>query len=306
MKPLVGMMVGLTLLLTACPATPLPAPANTLDVILGGVVSAPVVISDALTDAVLFDGTIENSRTFGNFKAGTVVRVDGRPVTGYDAPAVHYVNVTAKSTVTLTYKQSASPSPLPHIPTGNVRGTVRLALGTPPVGADSDAIGKTIFYGYSTRGGYEVSIGSVDSQLKFDMILSEDPAIASDSMGTVVDSMTRGCTITVRTISDPAARISPLGNGNDGSFSLYSSNPTIELPLHAVVSETNRTPVELVYADRPVTTTLAAQCGTGALNLDLRLNQGWNVVEHAAGQGVGGQVNLKSSAVSPLDLLLTP
>ncbi|MFC3833225.1 MULTISPECIES: hypothetical protein [Deinococcus] len=302
MKPLSGVAVGLSILLTACPASPAPVPMSRLDVKISGVASAPVVITDSITSAVVFDGTIEGSKTFEALAAGRALRVDGHPVVGYNTPEPQYVTVTSTTAVTLTY--TLTPAPVPKPPIGNVRGTVRLSLGTPPA-PDSGAVGWTVFYGYSTRGAFQVSPGTVNTQLGFDMVLNEDAGIASAGVGTVVDALTLGCTVTARAISDPAARISPIGAQNDGAFSLYTPGAA-ELPLYAVVSETDRTRTELVYADRPVTATVKAQCSGAAVTVNLQLTRGWNVVAHGSGHGVAGQVNLTSSGMSPLNLLLIP
>lgn len=100
-------MLGLTVLLTACPGqTPPTSTAHTLTVKVEGIASAPVIVTNTTTNTQIFSGAVEGSKTFGDLKAGDVFRVEGRAVNGYTAPAAQTVTLNGDRAVTLPYTQA--------------------------------------------------------------------------------------------------------------------------------------------------------------------------------------------------------
>ncbi|WP_019009860.1 hypothetical protein [Deinococcus aquatilis] len=98
-----GAMLGLTVLLTACPGPTPPAPTFDLTVALAGVSSAPVTVTNTTTNTELFKGTLDASKTFAGLTANDVLKVEGGNVSGYNTPAAQTVTLDASKTVTLSY-----------------------------------------------------------------------------------------------------------------------------------------------------------------------------------------------------------
>lgn len=119
-----GAMLGLTVLLTACPGNPPPTPTHSLTVKLEGVPSAPVTVINTTTKAQVFSGTVEGSKTFSGVKAGDVLEIKGSAVNGYTAPAAQTVTLDANKTVTLAYTAApvAPPAPTLHTLTVKLEG----------------------------------------------------------------------------------------------------------------------------------------------------------------------------------------
>ncbi|MBB5233096.1 hypothetical protein [Deinococcus budaensis] len=168
-------MLGLTVLLTACPG-PInepprpPAPTtHSLTVKLGGVPSAPVTITNTTTKTQVFSGTLEGGKTFGDLKAGDVFEVTGAAVNGYTAPATQTVTLDANKTVTLAYAAApvTPPAPTLHTLTVKLEGT-----GSAPVTVTNETTKIQVFSGFvegsktleNLKAGdvFRVEAGSVD------------------------------------------------------------------------------------------------------------------------------------------------
>ncbi|THF69670.1 hypothetical protein E7T06_11050 [Deinococcus sp. Arct2-2] len=135
-----GAMLGLTVLLTACPGDITPTPTFDLKVALAGVSSAPVTVTNTTTGAELFKGTLDASKTFAGLTANDVLKVEGGNVAGYTTPVAQTVTLDASKTVTLTY---AKPTPAP-----NYDLTVNLSgVSSAPVTVTNTATNAEVFKG---------------------------------------------------------------------------------------------------------------------------------------------------------------
>ncbi|MFB9995523.1 Ig-like domain-containing protein [Deinococcus oregonensis] len=145
-----GAMLGLTVLLTACPGVTPPATTFDLTVALTGVTSAPITVTNTTTGAELFKGTLDASKTFTGLTANDALKVEGGAVNGYTAPAAQTVTLDASKTVTLAYiKVTPAPdvtapqlalSATPTTITGS--GTVQLTA----TASDNVGVTKVSFY----------------------------------------------------------------------------------------------------------------------------------------------------------------
>ncbi|UQN06187.1 hypothetical protein [Deinococcus sp. QL22] len=135
-----GAMLGLTVLLTACPGDVTPAPTFDLTVALAGVSSAPVTVTNTATGAELFKGTLDATKTFTGLTAYDVLKVEGGNVTDHTTPAAQTVTLDASKTVTLTY---AKPTPAPTYDlTVNLSG-----VASAPVTVTNTATNTEVFRG---------------------------------------------------------------------------------------------------------------------------------------------------------------
>ncbi|MCP2013656.1 hypothetical protein L1280_000784 [Deinococcus sp. HSC-46F16] len=115
--PLSSALLGLTVLLTACPGPvqerPEPSPTTyTLTLKVEGVPQAPVTILNDATKAEAFGGSVAGSKTL-TLKARDVFRVEGGAVDGFTAPTAQVVTLDGNKTVTLTYTAKTPPTPVP-------------------------------------------------------------------------------------------------------------------------------------------------------------------------------------------------
>ncbi|MFB9995524.1 beta strand repeat-containing protein [Deinococcus oregonensis] len=104
-----GAMLGLTVLLTACPGVTPPMSFD-LTVTLEGVTSAPVTVTNTTTGIELFKGTLDTSKTFTGLTANDVFKVESGAVNGYTSPAAQTITLDASKTATLAYIK-ATPAP---------------------------------------------------------------------------------------------------------------------------------------------------------------------------------------------------
>lgn len=109
-----GAMLGLTVLLTACPSStgqgPQPPATSTysLTVKVEGVAGAPVTVTNTSTNTPVYSGTVEGSKTFGGLKAGSVLKVEGGAVNGYAAPAAQTVTLSGDRVAALSYTRTGN------------------------------------------------------------------------------------------------------------------------------------------------------------------------------------------------------
>lgn len=162
-------MLGLTVLLTACPGATPPPVTHSLTVKLGGVPSAPVTVINTTTKAQVFSGTLEGSKTFSGLRAGDTLEVKGGAVNGFEAPDAQTVTLDASKTVTLAYTAAPSEPPAPtlHTLTVKLEGT-----GSAPVTVTNETTKAQVFSGpvegsktfENLRAGdvFRVEAGSVD------------------------------------------------------------------------------------------------------------------------------------------------
>ncbi|ANE43738.1 hypothetical protein [Deinococcus puniceus] len=135
-----GAMLGLTVLLTACPGVTPPVTTFDLTVALAGVSSAPVTVINTTTGAELFKGTLDASKTFAGLTANDVLKIEGGNVAGYTTPAAQTVTLDASKTVTLTY---VKPTPAPTYDlTVNLSG-----VSSAPVTVTNTATNAEVFKG---------------------------------------------------------------------------------------------------------------------------------------------------------------
>lgn len=226
-----------------------PPTTHSLTVKLDGVASAPVTVMNTTTNASVFSGTLEGSKTFASLKAGDVFKVEGGAVNGYTTPGAQTVTLDADKTVTLGYESTPTPTALnlariQGMLPGWTFGAAALGVYFSLSGTVVDATSPTI-----------TSTGRVDSGLP-----------TPGRLGSFLE----GCTFNgERSTLDFGAELPEIL-----AFSRQSDF------LGTVTEQTSDgRPVTRLYSDTNATFTGTATCGTTELDLRLNLTRGWNAVQ---------------------------
>ncbi|MPY65551.1 SMP-30/gluconolactonase/LRE family protein [Deinococcus sp. SDU3-2] len=252
--PLTSALLGLTVLLTACPGPgkerPDPSPTTyTLTLKVEGVPQAPVTVLNDTTKAEAFSGPVAGSKTL-TLKAGEVFRVEGGAANGYVTPAAQTVTLDGNETVTLTYRAAAQP--------GMALDPARLQ---------------------GTLSGWTLGAGEVAAYFsESDTVLDLTPATVT-AAGAVNGALPRPpevapllgeCVFTgSRSVADVGVEFPELGVfSRSGDFLGTVSEET-----------TDGRPVQRIYAAQAATFRGTADCGSVELDLDLTLRAGWNAIE---------------------------
>ncbi|WP_152544999.1 SMP-30/gluconolactonase/LRE family protein [Deinococcus phoenicis] len=243
-----GAMLGLTVLLTACPGPTLPS-TPTLTVKLEGLPSAPVTVTNTTTQTQVFSGMLAVSKTFSDLKAGDVFRVEGGAVNGFTAPAAQTVTLEAGKTVTLAYT-AASPSGTPLDP---ARFSGKLSGWT---------------YGALTPDLY--SLGSESLQpLTGSRVAADGTVSVTLPQPAQTFSLLGGCTFSgtssVPDVAIDLAEVVLLSAQGDVLGSLTQAQDGGKL-------------LTRLYSATEARFSGTAQCSSSTLNLDLTLKAGWNAV----------------------------
>ncbi|MDL2345153.1 hypothetical protein QOL99_13465 [Deinococcus sp. MIMF12] len=267
--PLSAALVGLTVLLTACPGPgqerPQPPQTFALTVKVEGVPQAPVTVVNDATKAQAFSGPVTGSKTL-TLKAGEVFRVEGGAVNGYVTPAAEVITLGGDKTVTLTYRAAAQPGAA--LDPARLQGTLSgWTFGTGRVSAyfrRSDTL-------LSLTPATVTAAGAVDGALPTPPELV--PLLGScpfDGERSVAD------------VDVESAQIGVFGAQGD---------------LLGTVTEraADGRRVMRLYSSRAATIRGTATCGSTTLDLDLTLTQGWNAISEEAGTG-GQPLRLRSVA----------
>lgn len=246
-----GALLGLTALLSACGGGGTPDPTHSLTVKLDGVASAPITVTDTTTNARVFSGTLEDSKTFGGLKAGGVFKVEGGAVNGSTTPAVQSVTLDGDKTVTLGY--TSSPQAGTTLDAAHVRGTVEgWTFGT----------GKlAVLLAYSDNGTVAVNSPTITPAGNIDTSLP---------MPREVHPFLQDCTfIGERSAQDFGAQIADLL-----AFSTQDDY------LGSVTERTSDgTRVIRVYSDTAAHFKGTAVCpGSERMELDIQVTRGWNAL----------------------------
>ncbi|PTA67383.1 hypothetical protein [Deinococcus arcticus] len=278
-------------------------PTYTLTVAVSGVTSAPVKVTEVATGTVLFEGPLAGSKAIAGLKANTLVKIEGQAVAGYTTPTAQTVNVTGNQSVTLAYAPAAVTS---------VGGKVRMSLGRPPYqGPDDFAKGKTVHFFYKNGTTLQDLPTTVDNNLNWSMMLPGAAQIAGalKPISTYVgQGLPSNCTGTFN-LSDPNAQITDLNDPD--FFEIDARGVTISnrINLRLQTSESDTTPLQLIYADRPVKLSVDARCAVNEATFVVKVNldfvAGWNLMKDSGDQYAGTQIQ-DSVRLNSADLRLVP
>ena len=268
-------LLGLTVLLTACPGPTPPAEQSyTLTVNLSGLTQAPAQVKNAGT--VLFDGELPSGKTFGGLKAGAVLTVTPGNVNGYETPTAQTVTLDADKTVTLAYVQQNGAALDPNRIAGRIKGT-DYQLGTAYIGSP-----ESVFFG---------EIPLTNNEAKADLTALK-PAAADLTTGL----FERGCqgslsATGVRTLLSSSLRV----YGVQSELLGYVTEKVVggkdsALPNADIVR---------VYAETPMSfkgtcTGVNSDGQSSTETIDVTLNAGWNVLV-TSGSGTSYDVRNASS-----------
>ncbi|MBZ9753507.1 hypothetical protein K7W42_21990 [Deinococcus sp. HMF7604] len=257
MKKLSSAMLGLTVLLTACPDPTPPISEYTLSLALTGVISAPVKVTNLSTNTILNEGTLTSGKTFSGISAGTILKIEPGTVNGYMAPSAQTITLDANKTVTLEYKAVVIPGN--QVKNNQVEGTV---TGIPYAGAVVLANPND----FDTK-----NIGTLSSAGAVSLPLSAAPA----ELRTFLPPADLGCTFTG----------SASGNPNTALFSgLDVLSNQSDLLGYIYEAVTNGAPADSVigrlYSASAATIKGTVNCGPsgGTFAIDATLQAGWNAV----------------------------
>lgn len=254
-------MLGLTVLLTACPGpTPPTEMTHSLTVTLSGAASAPVKVINTSTGATVFNDTLAGSKTFNGLKAGSVLSVEGGAVNNYTTPSTQTVTLNADKTVTLAYQQLAGTALNASMMTGLITGT-DLALGSAYIGSP-----RSVFFG---------KIQLKNNAMNFD--LSALVPTAEDLRGNLY---TEGCT---GANSEPAART--LYNSSINVYGVQGDLlGTVVEKVIAGADATKSSPIIVrLYSDRAFTFTGScthklADGSSFKESVEISVSKGWNAL----------------------------
>lgn len=287
--PLPTAMLGLTVLLTACPQPATPEATMSLSVVLSGVNNAPVRITNTTSGTVLFDGALESGKNFTGLAKGAVLKVDPGSVNGFTTPAAQTVTLDASKTVTLDYKALAG--------TAVQQNRIQGAVSDLPAGSAISVLSQ----------GSEVDTNnqSAVSGGALGLSLSRAPSVP---LGPLMPTGTTGyCRFTGTGSVNPNvalfSRVSLLSSKLD-----YLGTVTETLVAGGTVSGSQ---VARLYSDRAATVQGTVNCQfpdgvTLKVDIDLTLTAGWNAVEYAAGQEQLTLRTLGSGARSVLKATRSP
>ncbi|GGK85860.1 hypothetical protein [Deinococcus radiotolerans] len=282
-------MLGLTVLLTACPQPAPPAASVSLTVALNGVSSAPIKVTNAGSGATLFDGTLDGSKVFTNLTPGTTVKVEAGTVNGYVTPTPQTVTLDASKTITVEYKVMPGTAVQPT----RIQGPV----SDLPTGAAISVLSQ----------GSEVEINNKSAVTNgaLDLSLTKAPASLFQLLPTGnLDS----CQFTGTQSANPSialfSEVTLLSSKVD-----YLGTVTEQLVAGGTVSGSQ---VARLYSDSAATVKGKLTCtfpdgSTGTVSLDVNLTAGWNAVEYAGSNdqltiktlGSGARSVLKAVRASP-------
>lgn len=311
MRKLCIPLIVLTALLVGCTQSPTPEAAHTLTVSVEGVPAAPVKVTNTATDAVVFDGMLSGSKAFAGQKVGTVLRVEGQGVNSYVTPAVQEVTLDSDRKVSLQYKKA---------PLTSVGGKVRLSLGVAPYQfPDEAARGETLYlFGRDSQGNVmpraSVKVAS-DLSVQIKLPTTEQMTPSLRKVGDLFSDVPADCTADQNTISDPEALVSDLSGPVATFFEMDSRGLTISgrLSLRLQASTADATPLELIYADRPVDVSLLVKCPfpdsknpVFTSTIQWKLKTGWNLLKDLSDQYVAQTFTLVSIEVDTQNLLFVP
>lgn len=254
--PLSAALVGLTVLLTACPGPakerPDPSPTSyTLTLKVEGVPQAPVTVVNGASKAEAFSGAVAGTKTL-TLKAGEVFRVEGGAVNDFTAPAAQTVTLDGDKTVTLTYR----PAPGVALDPARLQGTLSgWTFGAGEVAAYfswSDAL-------------LDLEPASVTAGGAINGVLPTPPELAS---------LLNGCTFSgERSVPDVDVEFPEIR--------VFGANGDL---LGTVTERTaDGRQVIRLYSSRAAIIQGTASCGTTTLDLDLTLAQGWNAISEEPG-----------------------
>jgi hypothetical protein len=259
-------MLGLTVLLTACPQPPTPDATVSLTVALTGVTSAPIKITNTTSGAALFDGNLDTGKVFTNLTAGTTVKIEPGTLNGFTTPAAQTVTLDSSKTASVEYKA------LPGAPVQPAR--IQGPVSDLPTGAATGVLGNS----------YEVDTNSEGavSGSGLDLTLTRAP---SSRLSTLLPTGNSSCQATVTASVNPNIALFTEVNLLSPKMD-YLGTVTEQIVAGGTMTGSQ---VARLYSDRAATVkgTLTCPASNGAtltVNLDVTLTAGWNAVEYASGQ----------------------
>ncbi|MVN85601.1 hypothetical protein GO986_02355 [Deinococcus sp. HMF7620] len=249
-------MLGLTVLLTACPQPDPPQPPKTtpfaLTVNLTGVSSAPVKVTNITTNIVLNEGALASGKTFSDLSASTVLKIEPGAVNGYTAPAAQTVTLDANKTVTLEYKAVQAPGNA--VKNDSIQGTV---TGIPYAG-------KVVLADFNS---FDLkNVGTLSNSGTVGLSLTQVPTYLGQFLPTSVP----GCTFTGTASANPnVALFSSLDVLSAQDDLLASITETV------IAGASNNSTIARLYSASAATIKGTISCG-GVFAIDLTLQAGWN------------------------------
>ncbi|GGR86592.1 putative Ig domain-containing protein [Deinococcus sedimenti] len=281
-------MLGLTVLLTACPQPPAPDATVSLTVALTGVTSAPIKITNTTTGAALFDGNLDTGKVFTNLTAGTTVKIEPGAVNGFTTPPAQTVTLDASKTVTAEYKALSGAA----VQATRIQG----AVADLPTGAAIGVLGNS----YEVDTNNEVAVSSSG----LDLPLTRAP---SSRLSTLLPTGNSGCQATVTASANPNIALFTEVNLLSSKMD-YLGTVTEQIVAGGTMTGSR---VARLYSDRAATvkgtlTCPASNSATLTVNLDVTLTAGWNAVEYASGQNQLTIRTLGGSARSTLKATRAP
>ncbi|MBZ9753069.1 hypothetical protein K7W42_19715 [Deinococcus sp. HMF7604] len=275
-------MLGLTVLLTACPQPDPPQPPKptpfAFTVNLTGVSSAPVKVTNTTTNAVLNEGALASGKTFSDLSAGTVLKIEPGAVNGYTAPAAQTVTLDANKTVTLEYKAVQAPGNA--VKNDSIQGTV---TGIPYAG-------KVVLA--DARGFDAKNAGTLSASGSVSLPLNVAPA----NLFPILPTYGSDCTFTGTASDNPSVRFFTSMDVMNAEEDLLASIEEIALTGAVAGSRVVR-----VYSTSAATIKGTVNCMyTGSYTLDLTLQAGWNAITSSSTASSSGLKSVTGDVRSEL------
>ncbi|QFP78604.1 hypothetical protein [Deinococcus sp. AJ005] len=259
-------LLGLAVLLASCggggDSTPSLSSKYALTVNVTGVASAPVKVINTGNKAIVFNGPLAGSKSFGDLAAGSVLSVQGGAVNGSPTPAIQNVTLDADKSVTLEYKPQTTAAPI----TANlIQGTVQgFGFGAEAVYlTNADELNKD-------------NAGQISGAGQLTLSLSKVPS--AYGRFPIIPPGNSNCTFQGTATYNPQISVFTRLLAFSGQDDLLGEITEVIVSGSSLKDSV----VARLYSENAATVKGAVNCPDSAfgLNYDLHLKQGWNAVEY--------------------------